>query len=199
LDWFALGMLLAIASVAAPKASRAIDALREMASAPGTCWVLGALVFWIATLPVAGPRNLIAPSAWEWTIKHYLYGAAAFVFLLPVMLGSSPVMRRLLGNPVMSWLGAISYGVYLWHLPLLIAIQRWLGWPTFGGHFVELFVLTSLAATGAAALSWYLLERPLLRRFSRPWRGGGRQRREQQQDTEQAEQLDASAAGQRMG
>ena len=32
-------------------------------------------------------------------------------------------------------LGVISYGVYLWHLPLLLAVQRWLGYGTFEGHF----------------------------------------------------------------
>jgi peptidoglycan/LPS O-acetylase OafA/YrhL len=59
--------------------------------------------------------------------------------------------------------------VYLWHLPLLIAIQRWFGWATFSGHFWALLVLTSVSSTVVAALSWYLVEQPLLRRFSRPW------------------------------
>jgi peptidoglycan/LPS O-acetylase OafA/YrhL len=199
LDWFALGMLLAILSAAAHPLPRPLAALREMASAPGTCWALGVLLFWISTLPLAGPRSLIAASAWEWTIKHYLYGAAALFLLLPVALGSTPWIRRVLGNPAMSWLGAISYGVYLWHLPLLIALQRWLGWRTFSGHFMELFVLTALTSTAAAAASWYLLERPLLHRFSKPWRRGARQRRQDEAQAEQREQLDAGAAGERIG
>jgi peptidoglycan/LPS O-acetylase OafA/YrhL len=200
LDWFGLGMLLAIASIPVDHPARLVVTLRELARAPGTCWIFGALLFWISTLPIAGPRNLLAASWWEFASKHYLYGAAAFFFLLPVALGSAGWIRRLLGNRFMSWLGAISYGVYLWHLPLLIAIQHWLGWHTFGGHFLELFVLTTLAATAAAAASWYLLERPLLRRLSRPWRRPDRPRREgHQPQRNQAEQLDAGASGERVG
>ncbi|HEY8741078.1 MAG TPA: acyltransferase, partial [Candidatus Dormibacteraeota bacterium] len=197
LDWFALGMLLAVASCARP-ATRWVTILRQWAAAPGTCWVIGALLFWMSTLPLGGPRNLLPTTAWEWTSKHYLYGAAAFAFLLPVVLGSSRWLRRLLGNPVASWLGSISYGVYLWHLALLIAIQRAWGWKSFGGHFVGLYVLTTLAATAAAAASWYLVERPLLRRFSRPWRPGGRRSDEQNRQRQQTHALDTDAVGQRM-
>ena len=195
LDWFALGMLLAVASAASADAPRWLMSLRSMAAAPGTCWILGGLLFWIATLPLAGPRTLLPASAWEWTLKHYLYGGAAFFLLLPVALGRTEWIRRLLGNRVMSWLGSISYGVYLWHLPLLIAIQHWLGWASFQGHFLALFILTALVSTAAAAVSWHLFERPLLVRFSRPWLRAGERRPQRQSQREQAEQLDPGAAG----
>jgi len=198
LDWFGLGMLLAIASCLPVDYARWRGVLGSLADAPGTCWTGGVLLFWLATLPLGGPRNLLPATGWEWTSKHYLYGGAAFLFLLPVVLGSSQWMRRLLGNPVISWLGSISYGVYLWHLALLIAIQRWMGWRIFGGHFFALYLLTAMASTVAAAASWYLLERPLLRRFSRPWRPGGRGSSEQDRKRKQANTLDAGAVGQRM-
>jgi peptidoglycan/LPS O-acetylase OafA/YrhL len=197
LDWFALGMLLSVASCAA-EGKRWVTTLRLWASAPGTCWIIGALLFWMSTLPLAGPRNLLPTTTWEWTIKHYLYGAAAFAFMLPVVLGSAQWMRKLLGNPVASWLGTISYGVYLWHLGLLIAIQRAMGWKSFGGHFVGLYVLSASAATVAAAASWYLFERPLLRRFSRPWRPIRRRSEQNHGNREQADPLDAGSVGQRM-
>lgn len=170
LDWFALGMALAVATCVRPGDLAVVDRLRGVAErAPGTCWIVGGLLFWLATLPVAGPRDLTSAGAWQYTIKHYLYGGSAFFLLVPVVLGASALVRLTMGNRVMSWLGTISYGVYLWHLPLLIAIQRWCGWATFGGHFWPLLLLTTVSSTAAAALSWYLLEQPLLRRFSRPW------------------------------
>jgi peptidoglycan/LPS O-acetylase OafA/YrhL len=193
LDWFGLGMLLAIASCLPVDGPRWRRTLGDWASAPGTCWAIGVGLFWIATLPVAGPRNLLPGTPWQWTTKHLLYGGTAFFFLLPVVLGSSGWISRTLGSRVARWLGEISYGVYLWHLGLLLLIQRWIGWHSFTGHFWSLYVLTAVSATAVAATSWRLVERPLLRRFSRPWR---RSTEEQAGERQQAEQLDTVAVTQ---
>jgi len=213
LDWFALGMVIALVSLQPAGEPRWFASLRALAGAPGTCWIAGGLLYWLSTLPLAGPYSLLPNTTWEWTLRHLLYGAAAFFFVLPVMAGSTPWVRRVLGNPVMSWLGTISYGVYLWHLPLEIAIARWMNWPIFRGHFAGLYLLTAGSATVVAAASWYLLERPLLRRFSRPWRNvrrraGARgaplpvepQAAEQQGgEGEQLEELEAGRPGPRVG
>lgn len=213
LDWFGLGMVLALVSLRPAGEPRWFATLRELAAAPGPCWIAGALLYWLSTLPLAGPLNLASSTTWEWTLRHNLYGAAAFFFVLPVMAGNTRWVGRMLGNPVVSWLGTVSYGVYLWHLPLMIALARWFHWRLFGGHFLELFLLTAASATAAAAVSWYLLERPLLRRFSRPWRTvrGDTDRlgaspaappdaaEHDRRDGQQAEQLQAGSAGPRVG
>jgi peptidoglycan/LPS O-acetylase OafA/YrhL len=166
IDWFALGMALALVATLMRSEStpgRFTQSVREIANAPVTCWVVGALLFWIATLPVAGPRDLTLPTAWEWTIKHWLYGLAATPLLIPLVAGDGGILHRVLASRPMRVLGDLSYGIYLWHLPLLLAIQRGLGYHTFGGHFWVLFLTTSVAATAVAAVSWYGLERHLLR------------------------------------
>jgi peptidoglycan/LPS O-acetylase OafA/YrhL len=200
LDWFALGIALASMSVHARAPARWQRRPIEWAQAPGTCWVIGALLLWLSTLPLAGPRDLAIATTWEWTFKHLLYGASAFFLLLPLVLGQAQWQDRLLGNRVMRWLGEISYGVYLWHLGLLMSLRSWLGWPLFRGHFAGLFVLTVLAATAIAATSWYLFERPLLRRFSTSRRRGDGEQGTSQHDTDgrQTQQLLAGAAGQRV-
>jgi peptidoglycan/LPS O-acetylase OafA/YrhL len=170
LDWFAAGMLLAVLSLI-PSQGRA---LRGWASDPLTCWIVAGLLFWIATLPVGGPRGLQPGTVWEWTSKHYLYAASAFFLLLPLTLGVSGRIGRVLAAAPMRRLGELSYGIYLWHLALLIAIAKALNWRVFQGSFVELYVLTAGSAIAVAAVSWFGMERPLLRRFSRPWRGGTR-------------------------
>jgi peptidoglycan/LPS O-acetylase OafA/YrhL len=166
LDWFAAGMLLAVLS-SAPAGTRAGRRLRarlhELATAPGSCWLVAGLVFWLATLPIAGPRNLAVPTGWEWTIKHWLYAVAAAGLLLPLVFSDGGRIGAVLASRPMRLLGELSYGIYLWHLGLLLAIQRWLGQQTFGGHFGELFGLTAVAATAVAAVSWFGVERRILR------------------------------------
>lgn len=69
-----------------------------------------------------------------------------------------PVARVLAWRPLV-WLGAISYGVYLWHWPIFLALNGertgWSGW--------SLFALRCGATIAVAALSWWLLEQPIRR------------------------------------
>jgi peptidoglycan/LPS O-acetylase OafA/YrhL len=176
-DWFALGMLLAALS-AAPAGCRALprlrSVLRQWAGAPGLCWTLALLLYWFLTLPLAGPLDLAVPAPGEHLAKNLLQAAVVFFLMLPLTLGDGGVIGQVLGSAVFRFLGRISYGVYLWHLPMLLFAQRVLGIPTWQGHFWKLLVLTVISSSVLGTLSWYLLERPLLRRFSRPtWRNAG--------------------------
>jgi peptidoglycan/LPS O-acetylase OafA/YrhL len=169
-DWLALGMFLAVLS-AVPAEVHALSRLRsvltEWAGSGGLCWLLALLLFWFCTLPVGGPIDLTVPTAWQHVTKHVLEGGTAFFLMLPLTLGPASTISSLLGNPVSRFFGEISYGVYLWHLPMLIFLQRTLRLGVFQGHYLELFLLTAGSSSLLGALSWYLLERPLLRRFSR--------------------------------
>ena len=174
LDWFALGMGLALLTcvpAATPVLADFRATLREWAAHPGTCWLITLVLYLLAALPLGVPRTLAPATYWQWTAQHYLYAGAAFFLLLPVVLGTGGVVGRALGSRPAHFLGTISYGVYLWHVPLLPVLQRHLGYREFGGHFVELLIVTTACAVAAASLSWYLLERPILRYGSRPWRG----------------------------
>ncbi|KUI20389.1 hypothetical protein AU193_17205 [Mycobacterium sp. GA-1285] len=84
--------------------------------------------------------------------------AAAGVIGAVAMDQEGPVARVLAWRPLV-WLGAISYGVYLWHWPIFLAVNGehtgWSGW--------SLFVLRCAATLAVAALSWWLLEQPIRR------------------------------------
>jgi peptidoglycan/LPS O-acetylase OafA/YrhL len=84
---------------------------------------------------------------------------AAVLVVAPVALDQSSPVARLLAFRPLVWLGAISYGVYLWHWPIFLALNGertgWSGWP--------LFAVRCAATVAVAAASWWLLEQPIRR------------------------------------
>jgi peptidoglycan/LPS O-acetylase OafA/YrhL len=141
LDQFAVGMALAVASVAWKPRAR-------MAAA----WLLAALAFVLASrLPVEHtPLSYLA--------RHQLYTIVALGLMWPAVFGV-----RTRGGRALAFLGTISYGVYLYHVPVFLTLGKSYGLPA---DVPEL--LTWLAAGGAITvalgwLSWRLVERPAIR------------------------------------
>lgn len=122
---------------------------------------------WVATaLSVLGLAGLAALAhfatggAREFSLGLLIVVAMAAVLVVaPVALDpTSPVARVLAWRPLV-WLGAISYGVYLWHWPIFLALNGertgWSGWP--------LFAVRCAATIAVATASWWLLEQPIRR------------------------------------
>jgi peptidoglycan/LPS O-acetylase OafA/YrhL len=170
LDWFALGIGLAALTVDGVLPESWYRAPRQWATSPGTCWALGLILLWLTTTPIGGPRDIAPATTWEWTLKHLLYGGSAFFLLLPLVVGTQPWTDAVLGNRFMRWLGECSYGIYLWQTAIVLHLQKAFGWPVFTGHFAPLFLASVGTAIAAGALSWHVLEQPILRRFSHSWR-----------------------------
>jgi peptidoglycan/LPS O-acetylase OafA/YrhL len=87
------------------------------------------------------------------------------------------LVRRVLANRILLWLGLVSYGIYLWHLTVLDQLSRW-GFKGIAGIDSYLaWMVVGLAATSVvAAASWYGCERPLLRFKNLVGGGWGRMR-----------------------
>jgi peptidoglycan/LPS O-acetylase OafA/YrhL len=117
------------------------------------------------------PRGLVAaPTVWSHLAQHILYIAVGALVALPGIFGVRPnaepasrAIARFLGHPVMAWLGLVSYGIFLWHQPLLdqLLLQ---GLPARAPFlpFVTVLVVTTAGAVAIAAASYYLVERPFL-------------------------------------
>jgi peptidoglycan/LPS O-acetylase OafA/YrhL len=171
IDWFGAGMFLAVLTCTPEDCTafpRLRHTLRTWAQLPGLCWMFALTVFWFVTLPVGGPLGLEPSTTWQWLIRHHLETVVVFFMMVPLTLADGGAIGKVMGHRVARFFGDISYGVYLWHLALLILIQRTLHMPLFQGHFWEYFGLTAGTATILGTLSFYFLERPLLRRYSRP-------------------------------
>jgi peptidoglycan/LPS O-acetylase OafA/YrhL len=99
-----------------------------------------------------------------------LYLAVAVLVALPAVApaggarGASAAIRRLLGHPLALWLGAISYGIFLYHDPFLDwLIARGFLDSAPGLPYLDLMVVVVGGTIAMGAASYYLVERPFLR------------------------------------
>lgn len=72
-------------------------------------------------------------------------------------LQSKGIVRRLLSNPVLVYIGTISYTIYLIHLTILYAV-----WPLHYGR-IESAAIALVLTLAYASASWFLFERRLTR------------------------------------
>jgi peptidoglycan/LPS O-acetylase OafA/YrhL len=122
-------------------------------------------------LPVIGLAGLAAAthyatgSAGEFR-RGLLIGVAvaAVLVVAPVTLEQRGAIARILALPPLVWLGAISYGVYLWHWPIFLALNG----ERTGWSGLSLFAARCGATLAVAAASWWLIEQPIRR-----WRPSG--------------------------
>ena len=144
LDQFAVGMAVAVASVRLGGAG-----VRRWA-----WWLLAALAF-VALGTLIGAHRLTPAS---YLLRHQLNTLVAVGLLVPAVFAAAPT-RRLLP---LALLGTISYGIYLYHMPVMIRLAKWTG-PPGGAAELAFWLALVLAATVAlAAISWRLVERPLI-------------------------------------
>jgi peptidoglycan/LPS O-acetylase OafA/YrhL len=139
--------------------------------------VVGALgaVLWMKTsyLSPLTLRMLALPAAlvmvvihsiadgWEpfvWDGGMAMFDVATMIVVLALAHGVFPAVK-MLTSVAMEWIGKISYGLYIWQIPVLTLLDRHAGqW-----HQVILFVLAVAITVALGALSYYLVEQPVRR------------------------------------
>ena len=168
LTWFALGMALAVLSVAAglagdpegdrPAIARAAASAQRAAARPGLLWT-AALGLAVVRFLVLRDSSAVAAQL----LTHVCYGLVAGCVLLPGVFAPPGRARSRLGSRGLRWLGLISYGVYLYHTVVIAQLNHLLVRHRVAARY-PLVAIGSFAITCAcAAASYYLLERPVMR------------------------------------
>jgi len=162
--WFALGMGLAVVSVAESAREAPSPGAGFVRRRAGWLWVAAFAVY--AAITEYLPDTTFVFDVSDQVLTFIGFGTAALLLLLPAVFSSREEGRpqRFLSNPAVAWFGLISYGVFLWHNPVIIELSRRHGEMSF----VPLVLAALAITTVIAAASYYLLERPVMRFKYRP-------------------------------
>ena len=88
-----------------------------------------------------------------------------FALVVAAAVAGGGLATRWMSVRPLAWVGLVSYGVYMWHVPLLLFARR----IDVAPHaFVPRFLMLLGPVLLVAAASWYLVERPLIAWAGRP-------------------------------
>lgn len=169
LNWFTLGMALAVVSATDAHRPSPLTRLLHRRHAGSVCWGAAAITFVILarTYYVTGE-----------TTRHLLALVfCAFVFAPAALAPRQRGPHQVLARRRLAWLGVISYGIYLYHGPVINELEA-LG-VRLGTHglltYLSLVAVTLAIVIPLGAASYRLLEHPLMRwgRRVRPQRATG--------------------------
>ena len=153
LGWFAVGMGMALWQVARATGRLGPSTLDMLTRVPGTLWGVAAALLLIAATPIAGPYDHATPTPAQALVKQLLYTMAVACVLFPVL---TPTARtvRVLGSRPAHFAAQLSYGVVAYQFVVLGLID---------GPFAVQLPVTLLASVALAAVSYRLLERPVMK------------------------------------
>jgi peptidoglycan/LPS O-acetylase OafA/YrhL len=151
IDEFAIGMLLAVAVEVWPRISRRRS--REL-----LCLGLG-----LGVLVNVGAFHLGAPSPYGagsgGLFAPGMEAAFALVLASTLLRGEQTVVGRALSWRPLVAAGTVSYGIYLWHMFVILCLLHTRAWWSTETDIVLVLAATSLIAS----VSWFLVERPAMR------------------------------------
>ncbi|MBE9528135.1 MAG: acyltransferase [Proteobacteria bacterium] len=88
---------------------------------------------------------------------YFVIEVLTAIIILDIFISERSIVRRILSFKVFVWVGSISYGLYLWHYPvyrvmMMLKIQS-----------QQVLIYGSIVTLVIATLSYYLMERPILK------------------------------------
>ncbi|HTN99937.1 MAG TPA: acyltransferase [Microthrixaceae bacterium] len=119
---------------------------------PAALAVVGFLIIWLDGSAEWSPSRWLVMPLFEICVAVLLVAA------LRESDGSgNPIVTRLIASSVLVWLGTISYGLYLWHVPVILVAERSMA----SAPRAVVVVVAAAVSLAIAQASYALLERPL--------------------------------------
>ncbi|MFP6580608.1 MAG: acyltransferase [Myxococcota bacterium] len=169
---FAVGMALAVVSAWLGTDERRFRWTRLVVDRPGAVWFAAIAVFTASCFSPFFFRTFYeAHTAWTWASEQIVYVLVSALLLLPAVFGehAGGWPRWFLGTRFMGFAGTISYGVFLWHQPLMRPLKQagfgdWIPDSRFASLLIPALALSLLLGW----LSYRLVEVPAMRLRDQP-------------------------------
>jgi peptidoglycan/LPS O-acetylase OafA/YrhL len=160
--WFALGLALAVVSVAYSNRERQPSPIRFVEAHPLLCWIAGFGVYLLTVLAFSDVPFVFDFNNSEYLLMNLVQGVGGVLFFLPAVFGNPNrgLPARVLGHPTLMWVGLISYGLLLWHGTVAVMLGSLFG---SGEGYWTVLIAEIVIAVPMATLSYYFVEKPLMR------------------------------------
>ena len=98
----------------------------------------------------------IRSPAFRETLRYSMEGFASALLLTGIVYGD--YFKKILGHPLLVYIGKISYALYLFHFGVLITLEAWTNSPIFDNITIITYILLSFAL---AIACYHWVERPI--------------------------------------
>jgi peptidoglycan/LPS O-acetylase OafA/YrhL len=92
---------------------------------------------------------------WMICAGWFFYSVCAVIPMVFLATSSGTLMHRVLSNRALVFMGQISYGLYIWHAPIIAVLKK--------EHYPWANLAYLVPVFSVAVVSYYLIERPCLR------------------------------------
>lgn len=116
-------------------------------------------IFWVSLLCI-GLSGFVV----KWSHPLFLNGGFMVTNAISTLLVYATLRRKrsVFQNAVLVWIGKRSYGLYLYHVPVFMALESWRV-PHSYGNFLWLSAVRFVLSFSIAELSYRFIEKPVLR------------------------------------
>jgi peptidoglycan/LPS O-acetylase OafA/YrhL len=167
-DTLALGMGLAVL-VEAPASAQILSKVRIFIANHTGAFVLVSVFVWLMSANINMAIGLNKSEFHIELLGHFLYGLASVLLVAPFCVDSQSLLVKAMSLRLFTWLGTISYGIYLWHMAFLGGnfAEKYMPYTENDGQVLLRFLVVLPASIAIASLSYYVIERPIMRAVSK--------------------------------